>query len=169
MMMEQASSSHPIDSLADHRSDVSDANSVDSYVSARRLRRRRLIDVDTLSRAFSIDNGVVTTPESVEHSSSAATLLNELQKVKEDLKSKDVEIQRAHEMRQNTDREIEDLTASLFEVIPPVEPVANTRVCLQSAHSMVEQAKYAQANAEQKLRVANQTVSDPCPSPRTNE
>lgn len=29
---------------------------------------------------------------------------------------------------------------------------------LQSAHSMVEQAKYAQANAEQKLKTANQTV-----------
>jgi hypothetical protein len=60
---------------------------------------------------------VVTTPEQLEHSSSATTLLNELQRAKEDLKSKDVEIQRAHEMRQNTDREIEDLTASLFEVI----------------------------------------------------
>ncbi|CAF0756762.1 unnamed protein product [Adineta steineri] len=122
MMMEQTSSNTTIDSILDHRSDVSDANSVDS--------------------AFSIDNSVVTTPELLEHSSSAATLLNELQKVKEDLKTKDVEIQRAYEMRENTDREIEDLTASLFE----------------SAHSMVEQAKHAQANAEQKLKTANQTI-----------
>jgi Rab-3A-interacting protein len=122
MMMEQISSTHTIDSIPDHRSDVSDANSVDS--------------------AFSIDNGVVTTPEQLEHSSSATTLLNELQRVKEDLKNKDIEIQRAHEIRQNTDREIEDLTSSLF----------------QSAHSMVEQAKYAQANAEQKFKTANQTI-----------
>ncbi|CAF3346871.1 unnamed protein product [Rotaria socialis] len=120
--MERTSLANTIESLLDHRSDVSDANSVDS--------------------AFSIENGVVTTPEPIEHSTSSATLLNELQRVKEDLKSKDIEIQRAHEIRENTDREIEDLTASLFE----------------SAHSMVEQAKYAQANAEQKLKTANQTV-----------
>jgi len=43
-------------------------------------------------------------------------LLNELQRVKEDLKNKDNEIKRAHELRENTDREIEDLTSSLFEV-----------------------------------------------------
>ncbi|CAF3090610.1 unnamed protein product [Rotaria socialis] len=122
MTMERTSLANTIESLLDHRSDVSDANSVDS--------------------AFSIENGVVTTPEPIEHSTSSATLLNELQRVKEDLKSKDIEIQRAHEIRENTDREIEDLTASLFE----------------SAHSMVEQAKYAQANAEQKLKTANQTV-----------
>ncbi|CAF0975820.1 unnamed protein product [Adineta ricciae] len=125
-MMEQTLSNTntnlTIDSIIDHRSDVSDANSVDS--------------------AFSIDHSGVISPEPIEHSSSAATLLNELQKAKEDLKNKDEEIQRAYEMRQNTDREIEDLTASLFE----------------SAHSMVEQAKHAQANTEQKLRTANQTI-----------
>jgi len=65
-----------------------------------------------------------------------------LQRVKEDLKHKDIEVRRAIEIRENADREIEDLTASLFE----------------SAHSMVEQAKYAQANAEQKLKGANQTI-----------
>ncbi|UJR37718.1 hypothetical protein I4U23_030413 [Adineta vaga] len=123
MMMEQTSNNnHPSDSIPDHRSDISDANSVDS--------------------AFSIDNVVGPSSESLEHSSSATTLLDELQKVKDDLRTKDEQIQRAHEMRQNTDREIEDLTASLFE----------------SAHSMVEQAKYAQANAEQRLKTANQTV-----------
>ncbi|CAF0969106.1 unnamed protein product [Adineta ricciae] len=126
IMMEQTLSNTntnlAIDSIIDHRSDVSDANSVDS--------------------AFSIDHSGVTSPEPIEHSSSTATLLNELQKAKEDLKNKDEEIQRAYEMRQNTDREIEDLTASLFE----------------SAHSMVEQAKHAQANTEQKLRTANQTI-----------
>ncbi|CAF3423864.1 unnamed protein product [Rotaria sp. Silwood1] len=122
MAMEQTALVNAMDSILDHRSDASDANSVDS--------------------AFSIENGVVTTPEPNEHSTSAATLLNELQRVKQDLKNKDIEIQRAHEIRENTDREIEDLTASLF----------------QSAHSMVEQAKYAQANAEQKLKTANQTI-----------
>jgi hypothetical protein len=59
----------------------------------------------------------VTTPEVTEHSTTSTTILNELQRVKEDLKNKDIEIQRAHEIRANTDREIEDLTASLFEVI----------------------------------------------------
>lgn len=68
------------------------------------------------SRAFSIENGVGTTPEIVEHTTSAATLLNELQRVKEDLKNKDNEIRQAYELRENTDREIEDLTSSLFEV-----------------------------------------------------
>ncbi|CAF0918870.1 unnamed protein product [Rotaria sordida] len=120
--MEQTTLLNTMDSILDHRSDVSDANSVDS--------------------AFSIENGVVTTPEPIEHSTSSATLFNELQRVKQDLKDKDTEIQRAHEIRENTDREIEDLTASLFE----------------SAHSMVEQAKYAQSNAEQKLKIANQTI-----------
>lgn len=52
-----------------------------------------------------------------EHSTSSARLLHELQRVKEDLKNKDIEIQRAYEIRENTDREIEDLTSSLFEVI----------------------------------------------------
>ena len=52
-----------------------------------------------------------------EQSTSAARLLNELQRVKEDLKNKDMEIQRAYEIRDNTDREIEDLTSSLFQVI----------------------------------------------------
>jgi hypothetical protein len=42
--------------------------------------------------------------------------------VKEDLKHKDVQIRRANEMRENTDREIEDLTASLFEVIQSLNP-----------------------------------------------
>ena len=69
------------------------------------------------SSAFSIENGVGITPEIVEHSTSAARLLSELQRVKEDLKNKDVEIQRAYQMRENTDREIEDLTSSLFEVM----------------------------------------------------
>jgi hypothetical protein len=69
------------------------------------------------SSAFSIENGVGTTPEIIEHSASAARLLSELQRVKEDLKNKDVEIRRAYEIRENTDREIEDLTSSLFEVI----------------------------------------------------
>ena len=62
----------------------------------------------------------MNTPDPVEHSTSATTLLNELQRVKEDLKHKDIEIQRAHEVRENTDREIEDLTASLFEVVDRV-------------------------------------------------
>jgi predicted nucleic acid-binding Zn-ribbon protein len=70
-------------------------------------------------RAFSIDSGVVTTQEVFEHDLSSITaekLFNELQRVKEDLKSKNGEIRRANEIRENTDREIEDLTASLFEV-----------------------------------------------------
>jgi hypothetical protein len=70
-----------------------------------------------ISRAFSIENGVGTTSEIIEHTTSAARLLNELQRVKEDLKNKDIEIRRAYEIRENTDREIEDLTSSLFEVI----------------------------------------------------
>lgn len=57
------------------------------------------------------------TAEIHEHSTSAARLLHELQRVKEDLKNKDMEIQRAYEIRDNTDREIEDLTSSLFQVI----------------------------------------------------
>ncbi len=69
------------------------------------------------SSAFSIENSVGTTPEIIEHSTSSARLLSELQRVKEDLKNKDVEIRRAYEIRENTDREIEDLTSSLFEVI----------------------------------------------------
>ncbi len=69
------------------------------------------------SSAFSIENSVGTTPEIIEHSTAAARLLSELQRVKEDLKNKDVEIRRAYEIRENTDREIEDLTSSLFEVI----------------------------------------------------
>ena len=109
-------------------------------------------------RAFSIDTGVVNTPETSEHSASAATLMNELQRVKEDLKHKDSEIRRANEIRENTDREIEELTASLFEVSSSPLVVLSRLIVRQSAHSMVEQAKYAQANAEQKLRTANQTV-----------
>ena len=70
-------------------------------------------------RAFSTDSGGLTTQEIYEHDLSSITsekLFKELQRVKEDLKSKDSEIQRANEIRENTDREIEDLTASLFEV-----------------------------------------------------
>lgn len=112
-MMEQTSLAPPIDAMLDHRSDISDANSVDSYV----FTTKAFCSIDCkCSRAFSIDNGVVNTPEAVEHSTSAATLMNELQRVKEDLKHKDIEIRRANEIRENTDREIEDLTASLFEV-----------------------------------------------------
>lgn len=70
-----------------------------------------------LSRAFGIEVGMGGTAEMHEHSTSAARLLNELQRVKEDLKNKDMEIQRAYEIRDNTDREIEDLTSSLFQVI----------------------------------------------------
>jgi predicted nucleic acid-binding Zn-ribbon protein len=73
---------------------------------------------------FSIDSGVLTTQEGLENdvSSSMTTekLYNELQRVKEDLKSKDNEIRRANEIRENTDREIEDLTASLFEVMKKI-------------------------------------------------
>jgi hypothetical protein len=61
----------------------------------------------------------VTTQEVLENDLSSITterLFNELQRVKEDLKSKDIEIHRANELRENTDRQIEDLTASLFEV-----------------------------------------------------
>ncbi|CAF4046603.1 unnamed protein product [Rotaria sp. Silwood2] len=111
-----------VDAMLDHRNDLSDVHSVDS-----------------------IDSGVMGTAEVFEHdlqSIGTEKLFNELQRVKEDLKSKDGEIRRANEIRQNTDREIEDLTASLFE----------------SAHAMVEQAKYAQANAEQKLKISNQTI-----------
>jgi peptidoglycan hydrolase CwlO-like protein len=61
----------------------------------------------------------VTTQEVFENDLSSITadkLYNELQRVKDDLKSKDNEIRRVQEMRENTDREIEELTASLFEV-----------------------------------------------------
>ncbi|CAF1292919.1 unnamed protein product [Rotaria sp. Silwood1] len=111
-----------VNAMLNHGNDLSDVHSLDS-----------------------IDSGVMGTSEVFEHDLQSITtekLLNELQRVKEDLKSKDGEIRRANEMRENTNREIEDLTASLFE----------------SAHSMVEQAKYAQANAEQKLKVSNQTI-----------
>jgi len=115
-----------VNTMLDHRNDLSDAKSVDS--------------------GFSIDSGVVTTPEVFENDLSTITtekLVNELQRVKEDLKLKDKEIRRANEIRENVDKEIEDLTASLFE----------------SAHKMVEQAKYAQANAEEKLKNANHTIN----------
>ncbi len=62
----------------------------------------------------------MTTQEVFENDLSSMTaekLFHELQRVKDDLKLKDKEICRATELRQNTDREIEDLTASLFEVI----------------------------------------------------
>jgi predicted nucleic acid-binding Zn-ribbon protein len=61
----------------------------------------------------------VTTQEIFENDLSSITaekLFHELQRVKEDLKSKDKEIHRANELRANTDQEIEELTASLFEV-----------------------------------------------------
>ncbi len=61
----------------------------------------------------------MTTQEVFENDLSSITadkLYNELQRVKDDLKSKDNEIRRVQEMRENTDREIEELTASLFEV-----------------------------------------------------
>ncbi len=73
-----------------------------------------------LRRTFSIDSGVVTTQEVFENDLSSMTaekLFHELQRVKEDLKLKDKEIHRANELRENTDREIEELTASLFEVM----------------------------------------------------
>ena len=44
-------------------------------------------------------------------------LFNELQRVKDDLNLKEKEIRRAKELRENTDREIEDLTALLFQVM----------------------------------------------------
>jgi len=115
-----------VNTILDHRNDFSDAKSVDS--------------------GFSMDSGVVTTQEVFENDLSSITtekLFNELQRVKEDLKSKDKEICRANEIRENVDKEIEDLTASLFE----------------SAHKMVDQAKYAQANAEEKLKNANHTIN----------
>lgn len=62
----------------------------------------------------------MTTQEGFENDLSCITtekLYHELQRVKEDLKSKDNEILRAKELRENTDREIHDLTASLFEVM----------------------------------------------------
>lgn len=62
-------------------------------------------------RAFSVENGVVSNCDQSE-----TKLLNELQRIKEDLKNKDNEIQRVYEMRENSDREIQDLTAFLFEV-----------------------------------------------------
>lgn len=100
----------------DHRNDLSDANSVDSYV----WRKSSINHPGDFSfRAFSIDSGVVTTQEIFENDLSSITaekLFHELQRVKEDLKSKDKEIHRANELRANTDQEIEELTASLFEV-----------------------------------------------------
>ncbi|CAF4286232.1 unnamed protein product, partial [Rotaria sordida] len=121
-MMEQSSL---VDAMLDHRNNLSDVKSVDSV--------------------FSSDSGVMATSEIFENDLQSITtekLFNELQRVKEDLQSKDSEIRRANEIRENTNREIEDLTASLFE----------------TAHSMVEQAKYTQANAEQKLKISNQTI-----------
>ena len=65
----------------------------------------------------------MTTPEVFDHDFSSITtekLFHELQRVKEDLQSKDKEICRANAIRENVDREIEDLTASLFEVMKNV-------------------------------------------------
>ncbi|CAF1583207.1 unnamed protein product, partial [Didymodactylos carnosus] len=103
-----------------NRSDASDANSVDS--------------------AFSLDsvtspNGCLNTTMSSGDTLSHTVLFDELKRVKEDLKQKDDEVRRASELRENVDKEIQDLTASLFE----------------SAHLMVEDAKRAQSNTEQKL------------------
>ena len=75
--------------------------------------------MNSFSRAFSIDSGVVTSQDLHEYDTSSTTtekLFHELQRVKEDLKYKDHEIRRANQIRESTDREIEDLTASLFEV-----------------------------------------------------
>lgn len=83
-----------------------------------------------------IDSGVITRQDIDEK------LIDEIQRMKNDLKSKDNEIEKAYQLKIDTDREIEDLTASLF----------------QSAHDMVEQAKQAQANVEDKLKHSNQTV-----------
>lgn len=63
--------------------------------------------------SISIDSGVLTTEQDL----TTEKLYNELQRVKEDLKSKDNEIIQVRQLRENTDREIQDLTASLFEVI----------------------------------------------------
>ena len=95
------------------RKDLSDVHSVHSYVAlfVDRSRHRR-------SRSR-IDSGIVTTQEILESDLTpiaAERLFDELQRVKDDLQSKDVQIRRANELRVNTDREIEDLTASLFEV-----------------------------------------------------
>ena len=105
--------------ILDHRNDLSDAKSVDSYVFYHWLQSLSLIKTLFPFRAFSIDSGIVTTQEVCEHDLSSMRtekLYNELQRAKEDLKSKDSEIHRPNELRQTTDREIEDLTASLFEV-----------------------------------------------------
>lgn len=51
MMMEQTSLAAPIDPIPDHRSDVSDANSVDSYVLIslnKKTRRDSLIFIEHL-------------------------------------------------------------------------------------------------------------------------
>ncbi len=56
-------------------------------------------------REFSIDSGVVTIQEVFENDSTEKWF-NELQRVKKDLKSKD------NEICENTDRKIQDLTAS---------------------------------------------------------
>lgn len=67
-----------------------------------------------------MESGTLATHEVFENDLSpivADKLYNELQRVKEDLKLKETEILRAHQLRENTDREIEELTASLFEVI----------------------------------------------------
>lgn len=72
------------------------------------------------SRAFSMDSGMMTIQEVFDNDFSsnmtAEKLLNELQRVKEDLNLKEKEIRRANELRDNMDREIHELTASLFQV-----------------------------------------------------
>ena len=68
-----------------------------------------------LTFAFSIDSGMFENEFSTDISKEK--LFNELQRVKDDLNLKEKEIRRAKELRENTDREIEDLTALLFQVM----------------------------------------------------
>lgn len=58
----------------------------------------------------SIDSGMLIDSVNIEE------LYNELQQMKDDLQEKDKEIQRAKDLRDKTDREIHELTASLFQV-----------------------------------------------------
>lgn len=68
-----------------------------------------------------MDSGVMTIHEVFDNDFSSnmtkEKLFNELQRVKDDLHLKEKEIRRANELRENTDREIEELTASLFQVM----------------------------------------------------
>ena len=107
-----------VDRTLEHRQDLSDVQSVHSYVTSFSERSTHR------SSRSRIDSGIVTTQEMLDSyltpttttTASTERLFDELQRVKDDLQSKDVQIRRAQELRVNTDREIEDLTASLFEV-----------------------------------------------------